>query len=371
MRLTTDDGVSIGAWHILPDAYHRSLQSSPLTSTALSQSQYDEALQRYPTIIYLHGNAANRAAPFRTASYAQFTSRLQANVIAIDYRGFGDSDGVPSEHGLTLDAKAAWDFVQLKKTADKGRDSDPPGAGVIFAAQSLGTGVGSRVARLLVEAGTPPQALVLIAPYRSLRKLFSQYRIAGLIPILAPALYIPFSNQILDRTLKTVFASDEHLPALFEHSTSQTTASKTQWPHVIISHATDDEVIPFHHGELLFDSILAAEIRRRQTAQPHDAQHQKYESSAATSDASRNLKEALLTETLLSPENLKAGNVQTKLIPGWARIEQFIISNGLAVAKDDKPPTVTLIRTENGGHNTVGEGIVDIIRDITDLGKTH
>ncbi|CAO1616555.1 unnamed protein product [Sympodiomycopsis kandeliae] len=364
LRLTTQDGVSIGAWHVLPDAYHRRLQPTPLNaanSTSpgfIPDDQYDFALREYPTIIYLHGNAANRAAPFRTASYAQFTSRLQANVIAIDYRGFGDSEGIPSEDGLVLDAKAAWDFVQSKRQNSQRFKDALSGHGIVFASQSLGTGVGSKVTRQLVEQGTPPQALVLIAPYRSLRKLLTQYRIGGLIPILAPALWIPFANQILDHTLKTNFASDENLPALFTAAANDNSGNdQLEWPHVIISHATDDEVIPYSHGELLFESTLRGEIQRRGKSLSNTPTTMNISSSAQ------------LTTSLLSKELLEAGNVRTILIPGWARIEQFELES--FAAKYQKVPSITLIRTEHGGHNTVGEGIVDIVRDITGLGQIY
>ncbi|PWN26668.1 alpha/beta-hydrolase [Jaminaea rosea] len=306
LRLTTSDGVSIGAWHILPDAYHRAHQPSPLSnSSPISEGDYDQAIKERPTVIYLHGNAANRAAPFRTASYAQFTARLQANVLAIDYRGFGDSEGRPSEEGLILDAQAAWDWVQARRG-----DQD-----VLVVGQSLGTGVGSRIVERLTKAGQPPQALVLIAPYLSLRRLVAEYRIGGIIPILAPALYIPFANQLLDWGLKTTFASDRALPSLYATlSASSKHGSPQQWPHLIISHATDDEVIPYSHGELLFDTILRSDVGRR---------------------------------------------VKTTTINGWARIEQFQVG-GVG-------PSVTLVRTESGGHNTVGEGIVDIVRDVVGL----
>jgi abhydrolase domain-containing protein 12 len=43
------------------------------------------------------------------------TGRLDANALFIDYRSFGDSDKVtPSEEGLNLDARAAWDWLLSK-----------------------------------------------------------------------------------------------------------------------------------------------------------------------------------------------------------------------------------------------------------------
>ncbi|KAJ2968237.1 hypothetical protein NUW54_g13276 [Trametes sanguinea] len=111
-KLTTSDNVTIGAWFVLSEPFYQSLRRdapSPLEQPSLATVQ--DAVRSHPTILYFHGNAATRAAPKRVQHYAAFTSRLRTNVLVIDYRGFGDSRGIPSEHGLTEDAKTAWRWV--------------------------------------------------------------------------------------------------------------------------------------------------------------------------------------------------------------------------------------------------------------------
>lgn len=125
-------------------------------------------------------------------------------------------------------------------------DSQPVGDNVIFVGQSLGTGVGSRIVEQLTKAGTPPSALVLIAPYLSLRRMVADYHVGGIIPVLAPVFCIPYANRLLDWGLKTTFASDRALPSLYA---TLDNPHSPPWPHLIISHATDDEVIPFAQGE--------------------------------------------------------------------------------------------------------------------------
>lgn len=358
--------MKLGAWHILPDNYHRSLSTSPLTSPGkLTEADYDRALCEHPTIIYLHGNAANRAAPFRTASYAQFTSRLQANVLAIDYRGFGDSEGTPSEDGLVNDAMAAWDWVQAKRSACKG-STLLPGEGVVFVGQSLGTGVGSKTVRRLTEAGTPPQALVLVAPYLSLRKIVAGYRIGGVIPILAPAMYIPYANSFLDWGLNTIFAQDKALPAIYaglydksrgvDQSGQEGSGGGKNWPHLVMSHATDDEVIPYYHGEGLFEAIAQVLVDRRKRDKTLS---QPAVDATSEADAAEQLQMAGLAKRLLAHDLVTSGGVQTRLVPHWARIERLFVGGS-----DGRGASVTLVRTESGGHNTVGEGIVDIVREV-------
>lgn len=365
LNIITSDGVRLGAWHVLPDGYHRTLQPEPFSSpVTLSSADYDRALCEHPTIIYLHGNAANRAAPLRIASYVQFTARLQANVVAIDYRGFGDSEGIPTEEGLVKDALAAWEWVQTKRRRCTSI-SLLPGEGVVFVAQSLGTGVGAQAVRLLTEAGNPPQALVLLAPYRSLRKLVAEYRIGGVVPILAPALLIPYANYFLDKGLQTIFASDEALPALYADITSRAEPASPgpnhAWPHLVISHATNDEVIPYSHGENLFVTLVKSDMER---LRHYDKQVEGASVKRRPITDSQTLAETLSTSGMtvpMLPEALMAeANVLTRVIPGWARVERFFFGG----RRGSHKPSVTLIRTESGGHNTVGEGVVDIVREV-------
>jgi abhydrolase domain-containing protein 12 len=87
--------------------------------------------------------AANRAAPHRVRSYSAY-SALECNILAIDYRGFGDSTGTPSEKGLIDDGRAIWDYVTKRG-----------GQEVILMGQSLGTGVVAGLAGELALEGAP------------------------------------------------------------------------------------------------------------------------------------------------------------------------------------------------------------------------
>ena len=35
----------------------------------------------------------------------------EVNVVIVGYRGYGHSEGIPSEEGLEIDAEAIWEFV--------------------------------------------------------------------------------------------------------------------------------------------------------------------------------------------------------------------------------------------------------------------
>ena len=75
---------------------------------------------------------------FRIASYTSYTTRLGANVLALDYRGFADSEGTPTEEGLRQDARAAWQWL-----IDQGADPDD----IVLVGQSLGTAVATNLAQ--------------------------------------------------------------------------------------------------------------------------------------------------------------------------------------------------------------------------------
>jgi abhydrolase domain-containing protein 12 len=82
---------------------------------------------------------------------------LDCNVLAIDYRGFGDSTGTPSEEGLIRDAKAVWDYVDMQGGGG-GRHGGGEEKGVVLVGQSLGTGVVAGLAGLLADRGTSQYA---------------------------------------------------------------------------------------------------------------------------------------------------------------------------------------------------------------------
>jgi uncharacterized protein len=103
------------------------------------------------TFLVFHGNAANIAN--RTALY-HFLRDLPANVLAVEYRGYGRSEGQPSENGIYRDAEAAWDY------AVHNRGISPKW--IIAFGASLGTAVAVDLAAKRDVAG-----IVLVAPFAS------------------------------------------------------------------------------------------------------------------------------------------------------------------------------------------------------------
>ncbi|SJX62114.1 uncharacterized protein SRS1_12963 [Sporisorium reilianum f. sp. reilianum] len=238
LTLHTADNESIGAWHVLPEAFYQA-QLRRHGDDAWGEEVYARAMREYPTILYLHGNSMNRAAPWRVAAYSALTARVDANVLAIDYRGFGDSTGVPSEEGLVEDAHCAVRWIRKQQGGGKGR--------VTVFGQSLGTGIGALVAAKLAREERPVDGLVLMAPYTDLKALVKDFRLGGMLPLLKPLAAIPFNNYILDTFLQTHLRTITTLPTLL---TSPTTS-------IVLLHAHDDRVIPIAHSRRLFRTLRA------------------------------------------------------------------------------------------------------------------
>jgi hypothetical protein len=119
LRLGTADGVSIHAWQLEPE--------SPSAD-----------------IVYFHGNGGNLSLWLPVFATLH---RFGYRVLAIDYRGYGRSEGAPSERGLYLDAEAA------ARHASTATDRRRP---LVYWGRSLGGAVAAAAARAF-----PPDALVL------------------------------------------------------------------------------------------------------------------------------------------------------------------------------------------------------------------
>lgn len=96
----------------------------------------------------------------RLASHKDPTAR--AHSMRLD-SGFADSTGTPSEAGLLIDARRAWDYL----TVDKG----VPAAKITIMGQSLGTGVSAALCSQLANENISPKALILVAPFSSIAHL--------------------------------------------------------------------------------------------------------------------------------------------------------------------------------------------------------
>ncbi|MFD0738175.1 alpha/beta hydrolase [Lysobacter koreensis] len=100
-------------------------------------------------IVYFGGNAESIEG--MREDFARWFPEHSTYLVA--YRGFGASDGSPTEAALLADALAVFDAVQARH----------PGAGIIAIGRSLGSGVAGHLA-----SQRPVARLALITPFDSL-----------------------------------------------------------------------------------------------------------------------------------------------------------------------------------------------------------
>jgi abhydrolase domain-containing protein 12 len=83
VHIETDDGVRVGAWHILPSHYYMGQRLRFRNKDMMQDAIYDLALGNpdYETVIYFHGNAGNRAAPWRVDLYKVTKPWLKYNIL--------------------------------------------------------------------------------------------------------------------------------------------------------------------------------------------------------------------------------------------------------------------------------------------------
>ena len=70
-------------------------------------------------MIYFHENAGNIGQ--RLPNIDIIVKKCSANVLILAYRGYGDSEGTPSEDGLKMDADATLEFARSHDEIDNER----------------------------------------------------------------------------------------------------------------------------------------------------------------------------------------------------------------------------------------------------------
>ena len=124
--------------------------------------EFDRDVDQCTLVIAMHGflGSKEKAPMF-------FLSRLLLNVgfavLRFDFDGYGDSDGAEEENTVPKmieDAKAVWDYASGLPFVDK----------IVLLGHSQGGVVAGMLAGRLEKAGTPPAALIQLAPAFALRE---------------------------------------------------------------------------------------------------------------------------------------------------------------------------------------------------------
>lgn len=198
------------------------------------QTWFKAAAGNMPTIIYFNGNASHMGN--RAGIYSALTNR-GFGLLAISYRGYGKSEGYPTEEGLYRDARAAVEFLNKTKKIPLSR--------TMLYGESLGTGVSTKMASEYDFA-----AVILQAPYTSAS----------------------------DRAAEIYF----FLPVKFimlDHFSSLERIKRIKSP-LLILHGELDEMIPIRHGK----SLLEAANQPKEAIFFPDVGHNNFDSGAVADD---------------------------------------------------------------------------------------
>ena len=134
--LTSPDGLTLHGW-FLPG---RAGVSSPDTQTWL----------------WFHGNGGNLGT--RVGQLERAHHLLGVHQFIFDYRGYGNSEGQPTEQGIYLDARAALKYLRSRSDINPDR--------IVYFGHSLGAAIAIELA---VEH--PPLGMALIAPFSSIKDM--------------------------------------------------------------------------------------------------------------------------------------------------------------------------------------------------------
>lgn len=201
LTLTTPDGETIVAWQKPAEAGK-------------------------PVILYFHGNGgnlANRAERFAALTATGF------GLLAIDFRGYGGSTGVPSETGLIIDGETAY-----RHLVDKGVSPRQ----IATFGESIGSGVAVALAATH-KAG----ALVMEAGYSSTADI-------------AASIYWMFPVRLL---MRDQFHSDARIGAVSAP--------------ILMLHGERDGVVPIRFGEKLFALAPEPKAFRKISGAGHQVLH--------------------------------------------------------------------------------------------------
>lgn len=190
--MTTADGVRIHGWYFTPQ---------------LVVNGQAAEVPKEIVLLWFHGNAGNI-----THRYEVVRRLVEQSVSAfiIDYRGYGRSEGNPSETGLYLDAQAAWHYLTDERKILSGN--------IVILGDSLGGAVAIDLATKVEPAG-----LIVQSAFTSISDMAAQ-----VLPI--------FPRFIL----RTKMDSLAKIP-------------RVRCPKLFI-HSPNDEMVPYSLGRRLYDA---------------------------------------------------------------------------------------------------------------------
>jgi fermentation-respiration switch protein FrsA (DUF1100 family) len=208
VRIKTKDGYTLYGWFVY-------------------LSENTSEVKRAATYIYFHENAGNIG--FRIPFITYLLKKIGVNVLVVGYRGYGYSEGEPSEEGIMLDSEAVIDYM-LKEENEITTMIDQ--SNVYIFGRSLGGAVAIYIAEKL-----KPQVKGII-----LENTFSS--MGDMVDHL-----FPFLKRFKNFLLRNKWPSNERIKNL-------------DYPILFIS-SEKDELVPCKHMDHLFNISTKSKFKHK------------------------------------------------------------------------------------------------------------
>ncbi len=160
-------------------------------------------------ILFLHGKGGNISTRLTLIDY--FNRKMGLSVFIIDYRGYGKSEGKPTEEGTYMDARAAWEYLTTSKKIKPGD--------IIIYGRSLGGSIAAWLAKEIKA-----ELLILDSTFTSIKDIAAE-----MYPYLPVKRFFKFDYPTAS------YLKDVICP-------------------VLIIHSGEDDFIPFSHAVKLYNA---------------------------------------------------------------------------------------------------------------------
>jgi Esterase/lipase len=117
------------------------------------------------TLLYSHANAEDLGIMFGWLKC--LARRLNVNILAYDYTGYGESSGEPSEDACYADIEAAYDYLVNDRNLDPRQ--------ILLYGRSVGSGPATYLASKLSIEGVPVGGLILECPFKSVYRVVADF----------------------------------------------------------------------------------------------------------------------------------------------------------------------------------------------------
>ncbi|HDY7906717.1 TPA: MARTX multifunctional-autoprocessing repeats-in-toxin holotoxin RtxA [Vibrio vulnificus] len=158
--------------------YHQGAASSEGETSATSGK----------VVLFLHGSGSS--AEEQASEIRNHYQKQGIDMLAVNLRGYGESDGGPSEKGLYQDARTMFNYL----VNDKGIDP----SNIIIHGYSMGAPIAADLARYAAQNGQAVSGLLLDRPMPSMTKAITAHEVAnpaGIVGAIAKAVNGQFSVE--------------------------------------------------------------------------------------------------------------------------------------------------------------------------------